>query len=104
MTTVGVKQRVLTEIGNRWGESDAHGVDLRKCLVQPELRQFISGFDEKVSFPLWIVLKEDPAGNSGYMIVYDEDEDNFGLAVSDVNQGLTYIGTHGSFMDTLEGM
>lgn len=104
MTADQVRQRVLAEIGDQWEKSNAHGVDLRKCLVDPEKHKFRNGCDENVFLDLWLVLEEDPGNKSGYKIVYDEEDDNYGLAMSDVRHGLTYIGTYGTFMETLQSM
>ena len=52
---------------------------------------------------MWIVLEETPGKKDGYLIAFDERKHKFGLA--DWNGDIpVFLGYHGSFMDTLEGM
>jgi hypothetical protein len=62
MTPDEVRQIVEREIGNDWTRRNAHGCDLRRCLVQPRMREFQNhvgpGAGGKIT--LWVVLEERP--------------------------------------------
>jgi hypothetical protein len=104
MTPAQVKAKILTEIGDRWDFKNAHGVDLRTCLVEPELRDYYDHNQVEPPEKLWLVLEEDPTHHRGYSIIYDEGEDMFGLAIRTQTHKALCIGLYGSFMETLEAM
>jgi hypothetical protein len=103
MTSLEVKNRVEQEIGNDWTRSNAHGVDLKNCLVYPELQPFLNSTNEFM-VDLWLVLEENPQTRQGYKIVFDENSGMFGLAVSDQNGCGTFLGYYGDFNTTLDAM
>ena len=104
MTPEQVREIIINEIGGDWMRTNAHGVDLRACLVDPPRRRtYLDSFNQNVSVELWLVLEEDPNLHSGYEIVFSETERQFGLATSS-DDGPVFIGWHGSFLETLEGM
>ncbi len=106
MTSAGVRARVEAEIGTDWSRSNAHGVDLRRCLVQPRRVTCVNTFPQlNGGEPLsrWIVLEESPGGTDGYLIVFDDRCGDYGLAIRG-SDGPVFIGYHGSFLDTLRGM
>ena len=98
-----VTEIIEREMAGNWSLSNAHGVDLKKCLVPPAKRVYNDSFDEGKTLELWLVLEEDPVAGSGYKIVFDEETRKFGLAVSAVDRDL-FLGFYGSFLETLEGM
>lgn len=105
MTSDEVARIVTDEIGTNWDQSNAHGVDLRHCLVPPVLRQFADPLDRQKTFGLWLVLEEIPETCGGYQIVYSEDDSDFGLAMTDAADGTPiFLGIYGSFMETLAAM
>ncbi len=57
---------------------------------------------------LWLVLEECPDTRNGYKIVYDENENMYGLAYSaepdSVEPEDDLIGFYGSFLEALEDM
>lgn len=92
------------EIGGDWSLSNAHGVDLRRCLVEPTRRVYENSFRQGEMIELWLVLEEVPDDQSGYKIVFDEGSRMFGLATSNVGGPDVFLGNYGSFLETLEAM
>ena len=92
MTSEELKERVLSEIGDRT-RSD-QGWDFRPhLLTTPELRDYEGEM-------LWTVLIERTAnGTDGYHIVFDPSMNMFGLAV-----GGDCFNLYDSFMDAINGM
>jgi hypothetical protein len=104
MTTEEVSARVKREIGENWQLSNAHGVDLRQCLVIPEKRHYEDISPGGGTAELWLVLEEDPVLRDGYKIVYGESRDEFGLAMRDDKGNDIFLGYYGDFLTTLEAM
>ena len=104
-----IRNMIEEEIDGNWNMTNAHGVDLRKCLVDPVERVYLSSSQHKVK--LWLVLEEDPIERKGYKIVFNPRNGKFGLATTvmksndnfDTNFDL-YLGQYGSFIETLEAM
>ena len=104
MTSEEVANIVKTEIGINWDISNAHGVDLRKCLVQPEKKNYKTGTNGEMR-ELWLVLEEDPIDRLGYKIVFDEKRRKFGLATTTGGSDIDFfLGIYGNFLATLEAM
>jgi hypothetical protein len=99
-----VTKIVEHEIGGDWSHSNAHGVDLRTCLLRPERHTFSDPFDDTKSFDLWLVLEEHPQTRGGYKIVFDEQRREFGLATRDQHGRDVFLGFYGTFMETFDGM
>ena len=104
MTADEIEDLIRKEIGDLWNISNAHGVDLKKCLVKPEKHTFTDSLTQHTQLELWLVLEELPDTRGGYQIVFDERTQMFGLATTDVKTGRIYLGPYGSFLETLEGM
>jgi hypothetical protein len=108
MTSAEVRAIVEAELCGDWSHANRHGVDLQKCLVLPRrvvCRNTFPNLDCGKPLDLWIVLEETRGKRDGYLIVFDERQCQFGLAVWD-RDGDTpaFIGFHGSFLNTLRGM
>ena len=106
MTPDEVRSIVELEIGNDWSRTNPHGVDLRTCLVTPRKVKCRNSFpllESGRALDLWIVLEETPGNKDGYLIVFDERTRKFGLAAWTEDVPI-FLGYHGSFMNTLEGM
>lgn len=106
MTPADVRAIVESELVGDWSQSNSHGVDLKTCLVEPRKvasRNTFPMLDGGKPLQLWIVLEETPGRSDGYLIVFDDLQGKFGLA--DWN-GTTpvFLGYHGSFVNTLQGM
>ena len=95
---------IAHEIGDDWSHTNAHGVDLLKCLVTPERKRYIGPIKDDETFDLWLVLEEDPETRNGYKIVFDETKKMFGLALVDDRDRHVFIGYYGTFMETLDAM
>jgi hypothetical protein len=104
-----VPMLVEREIAGDWTRSNAHGCDLRRCLVWPELRDFedFGGGrpprDPPSMIPLWLVLEESPEDRGGYKIVFDEAANKFGLAIPGSPRDV-FIGHYGSFLGAYRSM
>jgi hypothetical protein len=103
MNAEEVSTIVKDDIGDRWEQANAHGVDLRTCLVTPEKKTYTQPVTGE-AIDLWLVPEEDPKTQKGYKIVFDETERLFGLATAQKNGPDVFIGFYGTFMETLESM
>ena len=106
MTSDEVRAVVVAEIGDDLSQSNAHGVDLRSCLVQPRkvsCRNTFPKLNGGKPLQLWIVLEETPGKRDGYLIVFDDRLRWFGVADWDGDTPV-FLGWHGSFLNTLQGM
>lgn len=105
-----IREMVEQEIAGDWTHPNAHGCDLQRCLVTPELREYKdcgSGLplvDPLPTIKLWLVLEEDPDDCRGYKIVFGEDSGKFGLATSSINGGDLFLGFYGTFQDAFDSM
>jgi predicted RNase H-like HicB family nuclease len=80
-----------------------HGIELETCLVPPCKLRFIDSFREGQFLDLWMVLEECPGSDTGYLVVFDDLRQHFGLAVRGGGVPV-FIGFYGSFTETLSGM
>lgn len=104
MDAAEISQLVEQEIDGNWSRANAHGVDLRRCLVKPTKRVYEDCVGSE-TIELWIVLEEVPEDQSGYKIVFDERTGVFGLATRNFSgrpDGL--VGFYGSFLEALDAM
>ena len=100
-----VSQIVENEINGNWSVSNAHGVDLKRCLVVPARRDYADSFADGQSLSLWLVLEEAPEDQSGYKIVFDEGTRQFGLATKHREGDRdVFLGFYGTFLETLASM
>ncbi len=102
MTSNQIKEIIHQEIGDRWDISNAHGVVLKDCIIEPIKKRYFS-FDESESYELWTVLEELPDG-TGYKIIYNESTQMFSLAMLSNKNTHIDLGSYGDFMTTLEAM
>jgi hypothetical protein len=103
MTISEIDARIRIEIGDNWDISNAHGVDLKTCLITPKKQEYSDPINESTKIELWTVLEETPDGN-GYKICYNEGSDSFGLGMKTNKDELLYLGNYGSFLETLTNM
>lgn len=94
--------RELNPTTSRFNSKD----EILDRLVEPTTADFIDF--SRIIREYWIVFDEYPDNAlSGYLIVYDEREELFGLATktsTDNNEVGYLIGLYGSFVDTLDNM
>jgi hypothetical protein len=81
MDAQAVSRLIASDLSANPGFYNSHGVDLQASLVAPELLQFEDSFRQGEFLTLWLVLKECPTERAGYLVVYDESANEFGLAV-----------------------
>ena len=110
MNARDVRALVVDQIADRWEETNSHNVDLRSALVPPSrtkmiLRLVRNGKIKDSTVDVWIVLKELPDGD-GYIIIYDDDRDQFGLASNGFpdDRHPVVCGYYGDFWSTFKGM
>ena len=103
MDAKGIAARIKAELQGRWDITNAHGVELRRCLVPPHRQEYLDGTSNQ-RVALWTVLEELPDALRGYKIVFDEASDSFGLGMRDNHANLIFLGVYGSFIDALEAM
>ncbi len=103
MTSQEVKDIIGKELEGQPDLTNAHGINLNVCLIEPIKESYLSSVDESIILELWTVLEES-ADRSGYKITFDESEGTFGLGIMTDKNELMDIGTYGTYMDTLKGM
>jgi len=101
MTSEQVRQKVEHAIAGQWDRSNLHGVDLRRALVAPQQIDF-TWADGSPAPQLWLVLREHPG--DGYVVVYDEGSDQFGLAELRDSYAPYCFGLYGDFFAAFEAM
>ena len=103
-----IKYKIEKEIGDRWSETNWHGLDLKKCLVEPRLVSVRNTFPVYRPKPrilnLWLVLEEFPERKKGYLILFNHDRDVFGLGKWSEEDEIYLVGYYGSFWSTFMGM
>jgi hypothetical protein len=108
MTPTTLTWMILQELDSHQKISSFHfenTEEVKTCLLEPFKADF-SFFTGEVK-SLWVVLDEVPNDKqSGYLIIFDEDEEMFGLGIkpSNENEAGYLIGLYGSFTDTLRNM
>ena len=80
-----------------------HGRPLRDCLLKLAKRCFLNGRTNDAPEDLWLVFEEGPNPGEGYMVVYDDGLNEFGLVVHG-DTDLVVIGIYGGFVETLNSM
>jgi hypothetical protein len=106
MSSIDVQAVVMAEIAGDFSRSNAHGVDLSRCLVEPRrviCRNTFPKLNGGKPLELWIVLEESPGKKDGYLIVFDDQQRIFGLAIGDGDTPV-FLGFYGTFLNTLQGM
>ncbi len=101
---VQIKQIIQLEVKGDFTISNLHGVDLKKCLVEPYLEILEDSFNEGQTIQMYVVLKEHPESDEGYQIVYDPTEKMFGLSIQGKGQYRVFLGYDGTFLESLQGM
>ena len=107
MTAQAIREIVEKQAAGHWDEPHAHGVNLRRCLVDPKLVPLREPLPNHSwgALEAWLVLIQDPKTNRGYRIVADLDGSRFGLATDAKDKGeMIFLGWHGNLITTLEAM
>ncbi|MBA2733808.1 MAG: hypothetical protein H0U54_13055 [Acidobacteria bacterium] len=77
---------------------------VRSHLIQPRQVSFSINQDGTSFKTLWLITDHVGKDDSSYRIVYDEDEQDFGLEVT-IDTGVEwYMGSYGTFSETVENM
>ncbi len=103
MTSQEVKDIINKELEGQADLTNAYGVNLNECLIDPVKESYLSSVDESIKIELWTVFEES-ADRSGYKITFDETDSTFGLGIMTDKDELMDIGTYGSLLETLKGM
>jgi hypothetical protein len=100
-----IKEIIQSEVkGDFTISTNLHGVDLKKCLVEPYLETLEDSFNEGQTVQMYVVLKEHPDSEEGYQIVYDPKENMFGLSIQGKGRDRVFLGYDGTFLESLQGM
>lgn len=103
MNAETITEIIAADLAANPGFFNSHNVDVRTSLVIPTRLRCENSFREGEFLDLWLVLREHPAEESGYLIVFDETANEFGLAVYGAERRV-FIGYYGSFTETLSAM
>jgi hypothetical protein len=77
---------------------------VRRHLIQPRLVNLSTNQDGTSFKTLWLITDHVGKDDSSYRVVYDEDEQGFGLELT-LNTGVEwYMGSYGTFSETVENM
>ena len=98
-----VSSIIASDLAENPNFSNSHGLNVQECLVHPQLIELQDGADQGAVIPLWLVLKERRGDEGGYLVVYSEERNMFGLAMCSARRPV-FLGFHGSFTETLSGM
>lgn len=103
-----IRKQIEEETRGNPFPSAENTLDLRQCLVEPVKKIYrdaapTSGNASDDKLELWLVLEECPGTGNGYKIVYDADENIYGLAYYAEPED-DFLGYYGSFLETLEAM
>lgn len=103
MTAEQIKELIKIELIAEPDIKNVFGLDLTKCLIEPTRQTYKESNDAAETYTLWTVLEETQDGN-GYKIYFDDETNNFGLAVKSDKDELIDIGNYGNFLKTLYSM
>lgn len=98
-----IKTQINQEIQQGGISSNWHVSDVYKHLIEPIQESYIDSFDQKKRIELWTVFEE-IADRSGYKIVYNSENNSYGLGITAENDDLMFIGYYGSFIETFNAM
>lgn len=108
MTPAELKEAIFDELNEREINS-WHGItkdNVGHLLVKPIVIELVDVSGQRNKY--WLVLDEQPGDlENGYQVVYDEQEDMFGLATKTTPESKHtgfLVGLYGSFVDALDNM
>jgi len=95
-----IKEKIKNEINN--SENIEVGIinkdNIYNFLIEPIYEEYIDVNNKKIM--LWTVSK----GDFSNEIVYSEKDENFGLAMTSIENEKIFLGIHGNFIETLYEM
>ncbi len=108
MTGEELKSRIASDIAENPSFQGSHGItgeNVAEYLLEPFLETFVDFRSKEIE--CWVVLDEIPGGD-GYLVVYNESEDLFGLGTKtsliSKEPGLLLAFYGPSFVDAIESM
>ena len=108
MTPEEIKEAIFDELNER-DINSWHGItkdNVDQLLVEPTVIELSIWGGQRKRY--WLVLDEQPGDfQKGYLVVYDDREDMFGLATKTTMESEEtgyLVGLYGSFIDTLDNM
>ncbi len=75
-----------------------------KHLAQPRKIEVLASINGHETIQVWLITDNVGHHDSAYRVVFDEQKDQFGLAVASANQDHWYMGSYGSFAETVDSM
>ena len=111
MTALEVHQIIISDLDNKCIQS-MHGIqmeNIKEFLIFPNIKKYVIAINRKIE-KFWLVFDESPEDEiKGYQIVFDEEENLFGLAsktnkiIENTSIGVV-LGLYGSFVEALNNM
>ncbi len=98
LTPETLKNRILSELYH--SDEDVLFFTSR---INPQIEEFNISIDSELTIHLWNVYVDPEDSSFHYAIVFEEEENIFGLAHCTEN-GNYFIGYYGSFLDALHSM
>ena len=100
-----VPDQIATKVAEGLTSLAPHLQDwVRAHLIDPRPVRFSTDANGNTFKDLWLVTDHTGQEDSSYRIVYDENSQMFGLAVT-LDSGVEwYMGSYGSFSETVESM
>ncbi len=100
MTSSELKKIISLELQAESNLKNVFGLDLTNCLIEPTKQRYKNSNDSIDIYELWTVLEEREDKN-GYKIYFNEDTNEFGLAIKSDKDELIDLGGYGTFLKTL---
>ena len=104
MNASELRKQIEAEIGNDWSRTNLHNVDLRASLLSEPRKIIVVDASGERIIPVWLVLEECPEANTGYGVVYSEEDAAFGLVQFAEGYEACLFGIYGSFINTFDAM
>lgn len=109
MTADDVRTLILEQIGGDWAKTNLHGIRVGESLMPPTMVEMVypsfrDGKRIEHLQPVWLVLEECEDG-SGYKIIYNEEDETYGLATpGKVGQPAVIVSNYSRFLVAFNGM
>lgn len=103
MTAEEIRRIISNELTAEPDIKNVFGLDLTKCLIEPQKQKYKNANDSTDMYDLWTVLEENEH-KSGYKIYFDEETKMSGLAINSDKDELIDIGGYGTFLMTQYSM
>lgn len=100
MTPEEIKTVIYSDLKPEPDLKNVFGLDLTDCIIEPVQQKYKDSNDAVETYELWTVFEEREDKN-GYKIFFDEEANEFGLALQSDGVELIVIGYYGNFLETV---